>query len=290
MLIVFNPAAGAGRRRRLARALAALGRLGLRPDLAETERPGHAESLAREAARRGVSVVVAAGGDGTIAEVASGIAGSGAALGVVPLGTANVLAWELGLPPAPERAAAVLAAGRQALLRPGLARLADGRQRLFVQMLGAGFDAAVVHGLDLRLKRRLGRGAYVLQALREAGRQRFPAIALELDGAPAPQGASVIVTKGRLYAGRYLLAPGAQPAAQGFWVASFRHPGALSALGCGLALPLGLLPRMPGVELCQARHIRLSGDGVMVQADGDPFGGLPVEVMDAPGPISVVLP
>jgi diacylglycerol kinase family enzyme len=290
VLIVFNPTAGAGRRRRLARALDALGRFGLRPELAETASPGHAEVLAREAALRGVPVVVAAGGDGTIAEVASGIAGSRSALGVVPLGTANVLAWELGLPPVPERAAAVLAAGRQAVLRPGLARLADGSERLFVQMVGAGFDAAVVHRLDLGLKRRLGRSAYVLQTLREAARSEFPPIGVELDGYPAERAASVIITKGRLYAGRYLLAPEAQPAAPGFWVAIFRHPGALPALGCGAALPLGLLPHMPGVQLVQARHIGLSGIGIKVQADGDPFGELPVEVLDAPGPIPVLLP
>src|SRR5918997_1281966 len=174
MLIVFNPAAGARRRRRLRRALDALARLGLRPELAETERPGHATLLAGEAAGRGVALVVAAGGDGTIAEVAGGIAGSAAALGILPLGTANVLAWELGVPPAPERAAAVLATGRAAVLRPGFARYGDGTQRLFVQMLGAGFDAAVVHRLDLGLKRRLGRGAYVAQGMRELGRYPFP--------------------------------------------------------------------------------------------------------------------
>src|ERR687894_2729610 len=75
MLIVFNPAAGGRRRRRLARALDALGLQGLRPDVAETARPGHATELAREAAGRGVGMVVAAGGDGTVAEVAGGLAG-----------------------------------------------------------------------------------------------------------------------------------------------------------------------------------------------------------------------
>jgi hypothetical protein len=111
MLIVFNPTAGGRRRRRLARALEALGLQGLRPEVAETVRPGHATDLAREAAGRGVPLVVAAGGDGTIAEVASGLAGTAALLGILPFGTANVLASELGLPPAPERAARVLVAG-----------------------------------------------------------------------------------------------------------------------------------------------------------------------------------
>lgn len=288
MLVVFNPAAGAGRRRRLARALAALLARGLRPDLAETRGPGDAEGIAREAASRGVPVVVAAGGDGTIAEVAAGLAGSGAALGVLPLGTANVLAWELGVPPRPEGAAAVLAAGRAGLLRPGIARFADGRTRLFVQMLGAGFDAAVVRNLDLGWKRRIGRLAYVLQSLRELPRYEFAPIEVEIDGAVS-QAASAIVTKGRLYAGRYLLAPDARPLEPGFRVALFRDGGALRAALAGAALPLGLVPRLPGVEIVAARRVVLRG-GAPVQADGDPAGGLPVSVEDAAGPLRVLLP
>jgi YegS/Rv2252/BmrU family lipid kinase len=290
MLIVFNPTAGAGRRRRLARALAALAARGLRPPVAETAGPGDASGIASEAARRGVGVVVAAGGDGTIAEVAAGLEGSGAALGLLPLGTANVLAWELGLNLAPEQAAGVLAQGRTGLVWPGHARFADGRRRLFVQMLGAGFDAAVVAGLDLRLKRRLGRAAYVVQALAELPRYRFPPILARLDGEEM-QVAGVIVSKGRLYAGRHLLAPGAQPAEPGFQVVLLRHGGVAAALLAGLALPLGLVPRLPGVEIRRAGLVRLAGqvDGP-VQADGDLAGRLPVEVADAAAPLRILLP
>jgi YegS/Rv2252/BmrU family lipid kinase len=290
MLIVFNPAAGAGRRRRLGRALRTLVERGLRPELAETRGPGHAETLARDAAGRGVPVVVAAGGDGTIAEVASGLAGSAAALGVLPLGTANVLAWELGVPQVPERAAAVVAAGRATALRPGVARYADGRERLFVQMLGAGFDAAVVANLDLGMKRRIGRAAYVLQSLRELWRHRFVPIDITLDGVRSVA-ASVIVTKGRLYAGRYRIAPAARPEDPGFQVVLFRKPGAFQAALAGAALPLGLIPHLPGVEIVAASRITLTADApVPVQADGDPAGGLPVSVADAPGPLRILLP
>ena len=289
VLIIFNPTAGAGRQRRLARAIAALGACGVKPDLAETCAPGHAETLARDAAARGVALVVAAGGDGTIAVVAAGLAGSAAALGVLPLGTANVLALELGLPLSPERAAAVLAAGRQAMLCPGLARFADGRARLFVQMLGAGFDAAVVANLDIALKRRVGRAAYVWQTLRELPRYRFAPITAALDG-HATRAASVIVTKGRLYAGRYRIAPDARPADPGFQVVLFRHPGALHAALAGAALPLGLIPRLPGIEILPAHRIVLGAAAVPVQADGDPAGRLPVEIADAPFPLRILVP
>ncbi len=289
MLIVFNPAAGARRRRRLLVALDLLRGLGLRPEIAETARRGHATELARAAALDGVRTVVAAGGDGTIAEVAAGLAGSDSALGVLPLGTANVLALELGLPRTPDRAAEVLAMGRTALLHPGLARYADGRELLFVQMLGAGFDAAVVHALVPGLKRAIGKGAYVWQTMREMPRYPFAPVTVTLDGREETA-ASVIVTKGRLYAGRFLLAPGADPRAEGFHVALFRDAGALAALRYGAALPLGLISHLSSVEIRRADHVRLSGEGIPIQADGDAAGHLPVDIAAAPRPMRIVVP
>ena len=289
MLIVFNPAAGARRRRKLLAALDLLRGLGLRPEVADTARRGHAVELARDAAHEGVRIVVAAGGDGTIAEVAAGLSGSDSALGVLPLGTANVLALELGLPRAPARAAAVLAMGRTALLHPGLAQYGDGRELLFVQMLGAGFDAAVVHALRPGLKRMIGKGAYVVQTIREMPRYPFGAIRVELDGR-VEDAASAIVTKGRLYAGRFLLAPGADPHEEGFHVALFRDAGVMAAMRYGAALPLGLLPRLRGVEILRAGGVRLTGEAIPVQADGDAAGRLPVTITAAPRPMRIVVP
>lgn len=288
MLIVFNPTAGPRRRRNLERALSALLNRGLRAEVAMTSYAGHAEAIARDAARAGVRVVVAAGGDGTIAEVASGLAGSDATLGVLPLGTANVLACELGLSLVPENAAQVLAEGRTAILRPGVAHFGDGRTRLFLQMLGAGFDAAVVAGISLPLKRRIGRGAYVWQTLRELPRYAFPPVTAWIDGKPEVA-ASVVVTKNRFYAGRYELAPEALPGESGFHVALFRRSGPLAAALYGAALPLNLLPRMPGVEIRRAGTVRLEGPSTLVQTDGDAAGAVPVEITDAPGPLRMLL-
>ena len=289
VVIVFNPAAGRRRRQRLLAAIAALRDRGISPRLLETAAPGEATRLARSAAAAGSRMIVAAGGDGTIAEVVEGMAGSGAGLGILPLGTANVLAAELGLPRHPDRAAAVITAGRQRLLHPGLARFGDGHTRLFVQMLGAGFDAAVVAAVDPALKRRLGRGAYVWQAARQLGRYGFPPCRVALDGVAHAAG-SVVVSKGRLYGGRHLLAPAARPDAPGFQVALLRQGGAGAALLAGLALPLDLLPRLPGVTLHRASRVRLEGEGLCVQTDGDLAGFVPVEVADAPAPILVTVP
>jgi diacylglycerol kinase (ATP) len=287
MVIIFNPVAGRRRAALLWRVLDVLAANGIRLDLAETHRAGHAEALAREAARGGASMVVAAGGDGTIAEVANGLMGTGARLGVIPLGTANVLAHELGLPFAPRAVAAALAFGRTRTLWPGVAR-GPGSSRLFVQMLGIGFDAQVVHRLSLPLKRVIGKGAYVVQSLRETWRYQFPPIRLRIDSMET-EAASAVISKGRLYGGKFLLAPEARPAEPGFSVILFGCGGPAAALMYGAALPMGFLGRAPGVRHVRAHRVDMIGNApIPAQADGDAAGFTPLSVTDAPGPIEVV--
>ena len=287
MFIVFNPAAGRRRAMLLWRVLDVMAANGVRLEIAETRHAGHAVEIAREAARAGVPLVVAAGGDGTIAEVANGLSGSACRLGIIPLGTANVLAHELGLPFAPRAVAAALAFGRTRAVWPGMA-CGDLGTRLFVQMLGAGFDAQFAHRLPLRLKRVMGRGAYVAQTLRELARYRFPPILLKIDGKETEAG-SVIVTKGHFYAGCYVLAPGASPMDKGFTVALFDHTGPAAALLYGAALPMNLISRMPGLRLVRAECVEIVSCLIPAQADGDPAGDGPMMITDAATPMRVVV-
>ena len=290
MIVVYNPTAGRRRAALLWRVLDVLATSGIRLDLARTTRAGHAIELAREAAYGGARLVVAAGGDGTIAEVARGLQGTDATLGIVPLGTANVLAHELELSFGPVECAAALAFGRTKPLWPGVATSIAG-DRLFVQMLGVGFDAAVVHHMPLRLKRWAGRGAYVAQSLREMARYGFPPVTVRLDGVER-RAASVVVSKGRLYAGRYLLAPAARPAERGFQVALFgcesSLDGSMGAALYGTALTLGMLPHAPGLRLVYASEVAIETN-LPAQTDGDPAGRAPLRIVDAAMPIQVVV-
>lgn len=303
MIIVFNPVAGRRRAQLLWRVLDVMVANGIRIELAETTRRGHAEAIARAAVAAGKTLVVAAGGDGTIAEVANGLMGSTTRLGVIPLGTANVLAHELNLPFNPASVAAALAFGRTRPLWPGICSTAvrsgggpgtangesQTASRLFVQMLGVGFDAHVVAHLSVPLKRAIGRTAYALQTLRELPRYDFAPIRLRLDGTET-EAASAIVSKGRLYAGTYTLAPDARPGEPGFSVALFRHAGPWPALMYGAALPLDQLYRAPGVRHLRASRIDFIGNHpAPAQADGDPAGHTPLSIADAPGPIHVVV-
>lgn len=289
MLVIFNPVAGRRRAAALWRVLDLLVENGVKVEVAETQHAGHATELAREAAREGVFMVVAAGGDGTIAEVANGLIGSGTALGIIPLGTANVLAKEYGLSTHPRGIANTLAYKRCKQLWPGVAQL-PGQSHVFVQMLGLGFDGAVVKGVRPMLKRAIGKGAYVWQSLWESVAYDFPPVRLSVDGV-AHQAASVVISKGRLYGGPYLLAPDAHPEAPGFQVVLFEKPGTLPALLSGAALPLGLLPRCPGVRVLSGSHVEFTppNGAISTQADGDSLSFTPQGVVSAQAPISLIV-
>ncbi|HTQ71567.1 MAG TPA: diacylglycerol kinase family protein [Acidocella sp.] len=289
MLIIFNPVAGRRRAAALWRVLDLLVENGVKIEVAETQHAGHATELARQAAQEGEVMVVAAGGDGTIAEVANGLIGSDTALGIIPLGTANVLAKEYGLSTNPRAIANTLAYKRCQRLWPGVAQLPGGG-RVFVQMLGLGFDGAVVKGVRPILKRAIGKGAYVWQSLWESVAYDFPVVRLTVDGVEH-QAASVVVSKGRLYGGPYLLAPEAHPEAPGFQVVLFEKPGTWPALLSGAALPLGLLPRCPGVRVISGSHVEFTfqNGGILTQADGDSLSATPCGVVSAAAPISLVV-
>ncbi len=288
MVIVFNPVAGRRRAHLLWRVLDVLVANGVRLELAETRMAGHAESLTQEAVKRGEQMVVAAGGDGTIAEVANGLMGSGARLGVIPLGTANVLAHELGLPFSPRAVAAALAFGRTTTLWPGIASSTNGN-RLFVQMLGVGFDAHVVRHVSFPMKKLLGRGAYVLRSMAELTRYTYPVIRVRIDDVET-QAASVIVSKGRLYGGRFRLTADAGSGEPGFTVVLFDHGGPGAAMAYGAALSLNLLGSAPGVRRLRANRIDFIGnEPIPAQTDGDAAGCGVISVVNAPSSIQVVV-
>jgi diacylglycerol kinase family enzyme len=135
-------------------------------EVVETNRRGHATRYAHDAARRGIDVVVGYGGDGTLNEVATGIAGTDTALGVLPGGSTNVFARTLGMPNDPVAAADLLADGldRRNLRPIGLGRV---NGRFFCFHTGIGFDAAVVRSVERHasLKRWLGHPLFISSGL-----------------------------------------------------------------------------------------------------------------------------
>jgi diacylglycerol kinase family enzyme len=120
-------------------------------------------------------------------------------------------------------------------------------------------------------------------------RYSYRPIQVRIDGVSCEAG-SVVVSKGSLYAGNFLLAPDARPGERGFSVALFGGTGPFAAAKFGAALVLNLLPRAPGMRLLRASRVEIEGDSDMkAQADGDPAGAAPLVVRDSETPISVVI-
>tara|TARA_R110000787_G_scaffold58916_1_gene133737 strand:+ start:551 stop:1405 length:855 start_codon:yes stop_codon:yes gene_type:complete len=265
--------AGSRRRRLLDRVVAALDRDGWQVSVLGTTGPGNATVLAARAVLAGNEMVAAAGGDGTINEVVAGMRESGLPLGVIPMGTANVLAAEMDLPRRPEAIAASFAAGaRRPLHLPEI----DGAP--FLLMAGAGFDGAVVAAVSPGLKRRYGKGAFILQGLRRLVTGPAERIVVAIDGVPH-MADWVVVTNISRYGGSYRLAPDADAGAPALTAVVFRDAGRQAMLNHFLHLALGTLDRSPLVDFIPAVTVELSnGRGStasLVQVDGDTGGALP---------------
>lgn len=293
ILVIANPAAGRTARSaaRLRRAVAELERLGCAVIIRRTGAPAEAERLAREA-EPAFDLIVAAGGDGTVNEVANGLAGSSRPMAVLPLGTGNVLAHAAGLPRAPEALARIIAAAPPQPIWP--AQIGD---RLFLAMIGVGFDAEVVAALDHRLKRRVGKLAFAWAILSCLRRYRRAAFSVEADGR-VHRAASAIVVVGRYYAGRFVIAPEARLADPLLHLVLFRRAGRLAALRCLGAMILGLLPRLPEVSIIAARKISVAADAAgcqrghlgPVHVDGEIGGRLPIAIEIGKSPLFLVGP
>jgi len=304
LLIVHNPVSGwplAGwfRRRLLDRVIALLRQSGATVVLRRTAARGDAERFARAARTEGFERVVVAGGDGTINEVANALAGSPLPLAIVPLGTANVLAAEIGLG---GRAAQIA----QAILDGQPVRVSLGQvgERRFVMMAGIGFDAKVVCAVDPQAKRWLGKLAYVAAMLAQLWRFRPRLYAVTADGRRFEAG-SVIVAKGRHYAGNFVCAPDARLDDAGFQVCLFRASSRLAILHYAFALALGRLHRLDDVTIVAARSVvveppmdQSGGDGARaesmqaepVQGDGDIVGRLPARIAVLPQALTLIVP
>lgn len=284
VLVIYNPTAGTASARRAKRVLNALLAMGAVVTLRRTVQRGDAEAFASEASEAAFDVVVAAGGDGTINEVVNGLVGKALPLAVIPLGTANVLAAEIDLPRRPRDLARMILKGKIGAVCIGLAN-----RRHFIMMAGVGFDAHLVAHVDPRVKRFLGKAAYVLEAARGMFRFAYPSYRVTIDGVPWTA-ASVIVANGHYYGGRFICAPGACLEDHTFEVCLFLSAGRLAVLRYGLALVRRRLHRRADFRIIRGASVTIEHDNEAsprsfsaepVQLDGDIGCRLPLTIRPA---------
>ncbi len=288
LAVIYNPAAGQRRRRKTEETLALLRAAGYGLDLRPTTGPGDAESFAASISAEDCAALVVAGGDGTVNEVVNGMAaapGPLPPLAIIPLGTANVLAAEIGLATTPAAITRSITDG--VVKRIHLGR-ANGRH--FVLMAGVGLDAHVVAHVSLLLKRHAGKLAYVVGMLRQMLRYGYPACRVVIDGT-AHTARTVVACNGRFYGGPFVAAPRACLDRPGLEVVLLTGGGVWNTLRYGAALVLGRLPRLGDVRILSCRQLRIEGEeGAPVQADGDIVTYLPVDITVAEACIDLLYP
>jgi YegS/Rv2252/BmrU family lipid kinase len=302
VLLIRNPTAGRRRQGLVDAVVRQLEAEGWTVEMVDTAAAGDARRLAESHEVDRYAVIAVAGGDGTINEVVNGLATRGERappLAIVPLGTANVLAHELGLAISATAVAKTIMSGRAVLVHPGQASCAsdpEGDPRCFSLMAGAGFDAKVVAGVSAPFKRRFGKAAYVWRSLIETRHYRPVRYGVEIDGVHY-EAASVIVTHSRHYAGPYVVAPNAALGEPLLHVCLFERWGRSQTLRFGLALLLGRLPYTGGYRVITGRHIKVSvlcDAGELgrqpVQIDGDDALTLPVSIGLASAAVRMLQP
>jgi diacylglycerol kinase family enzyme len=248
--------------------------------------------MAREYVAQGADLIVAAGGDGTINEVAEGVVHSRAALAILPLGTANCLAVEMGLPRKPERAAEVLETCRPRRIAAGRLECDDGRiQRHFLLMAGTGLDAHVVYRLDAGLKSRTGKFAYWVAAWSLLGRT-LPEFDVEIDGRKF-RSSFALLSRVRNYGGDFQIAPNVTLYDNNFEGVLFEGRSSLRYVKYFLGMALRRLEGMRGVTVLRTDRIRLFGPSdsrIYIQIDGEFAGSLPAEIRIVPDAVTLLVP
>lgn len=291
--VIFNPTAR-GEKATAFRAQLESRRAGCR--LLPTRGPGDARTLALEAVRDGATTLVAAGGDGTVNEVLNGLADAPdglarARLAVVPLGTVNVFAKELGIPADFAGAWRVLEAGRERVIDLPRATF-GGTHRWFAQMAGAGLDARALELVRWELKKKIGPLAYVWAGT-QAMHRHLPSVTAEA-GARRESGQLVLIGNGRFYGGRYPMFPDARLDDGLLDVALVPRVNWLILTRLYLALLRGRFREHPRVVHFQAPSVRLCADPTAAaepfQVEGDNVGSLPAEFSVRPSVLRLVVP
>ncbi len=296
-VIVHNPAAGWRRRQRqrdLEAARRFLKEAGIETELWTTGAAGSATELALEAVAQRRQLLIVCGGDGTINEAVNGLAGSQVPLAVLPAGTANVLAKELGLPWSVPAAARLIPAGTLRRIALGLAAPLDAKAkpRYFLCAAGAGPDAAVVYSVSQALKQRAGTLAYWWESLLHLFRYPFPSFEVTVNGERI-EATLAMVGRTKHYGGPFQITTGASLLEDAFELAIYTTHSRFRYALYASAAWLGRLRGMRDVRFAKASSARCiphTAEPIYAQVDGEPAGQLPMEFRIVPDALTLVTP
>ena len=283
--VIHNPVAGPRMVRKIDRVREILSAGKIPFEICKTTGPGDAVILAREAAHAGMDAAVAVGGNGTVNEVVNGLAGTATRLLVVPHGTGNVFAAEVGLPGSVEGCLSLLSAGKTIAVR-----LAIAEERHFLLLASAGFDAEVLARMGVRGKHYLGIGAYFLAGARHLLREQ-PSLWMEMPGKERVEAQAVIICRGKKYGGGVIMAPSGNLEGDTLQVVALRRTGRWPILKFTWNVLRGKHAGSPDVLIRETTSVLVrSRIPSAAQVDGDYLGPLPVRFTMTDAVVRIVVP
>ena len=298
-IIISNPIAGIKNDRRssqIQEAVAVLRKGGINAELQFTASPGDGKKLAAEAAASGCDLIIACGGDGTINEVINGLAPGRTPLAILPGGTANIAAKELGLSGNIVRAARQISTCRPFRIPLGRATWEESgitQQRYFLAVAGIGLDAHIISQLDVGIKLRIGVLAYVWEAVRQIFRYEFPPFKFNADSNAASATFAVVQRSGR-YAGWLKLARTHSIRDLGFSCCLFEGHGPGRYFRYALGILTQTHDRLHGVRFLSGSDIRCTCDqprtAIGFEVDGELAGRIPVTFDVVPDALTILAP
>jgi diacylglycerol kinase (ATP) len=318
--LIYNPSGGqVVVRHELSNVVAFLSRCGWTVALQETSEPMEATELARQAVNRGARVVIAAGGDGTVNEVANGLMNTDVVLGVLPVGTTNSWALQMGIPalnpvlpgmqvvkliadleeriarPLPVNyyrkvlldAARVLVEGRTVAIDVG-----EISGRYFLMWAGIGLDAAILESISLKEKRALGSWAYVFNAIGLGYRYPGADVWLNLDGKVVKINSPLVVVSNiQLYGGVMAIGAKAYVNDAKLDVCVFKGDGFFTFVQHAVNILSHRHLKDPKVEYYQCSEIAVdSTRSLPVHVDGELFTKTPVTIRTVSSSLKVIVP
>jgi len=277
LAIIVNPIAGGGRSHSaIQRYIAQWPHPQWEVDLLTTRADYRAGSLACELLDNPPDLLAVCGGDGTINEVASQIPHPPFPVAVLPAGTANVVARELGLPPDPIRALQI--ALKRKVRRVDLGELKCEPERRFLFVAGIGFDADVVAKVPPNLKKKFGKAAFAITAIRCLRGYAFPEFRIDVENKTF-SGTSCLVCNARSYGGGMLFCPNADMTDGLLDILILQEKHRVELAVFLLQALLGKAVTRGWIHRIQAKKLRITGSSeVMVQTDGELAGKLPLDI------------
>lgn len=294
--IIFNPIAGKKNYSKVKKAVEVLKSNGIIPEIRETTKRGDACVFAQEEVTKDTEIVIAAGGNGTINEVANGLVGSSVKLAVLSIGIANVFSLETRIPSDPVLAMDVILKESPTLINLGYIRLREESsekeiKKHFLLMAGVGFDGGVLREIKRSKISKWDKAAYIFTGMRVVSKYTRSPLYIQIDQRKTIRGYSAVIGKSHYYGGNFLVTPHASLMDEDLDLCVFQSKGPFNMLKYVLRIIQTKHLTYTDIHYCKAKEIKVSSpDEVFVQADGDFLGRLPAYLSVKKEALAVMMP